>query len=350
MPKFPISPSRLNTAKCGLALQKYMNHETPDTPQFEFTEFGSEAHEVIDCINRCGQVIDDVILDNIISQSVTADHEQIRRYGLKYVNGFPYDRLLLSEFAFGLDDNLRPCDYDTATFRGRVDSAIVEDEYTLCIIDNKSSWQIYSPDTFQLRFYAWAMSKFFPEFPNIRVSIYFIRYGHWEKADFTFSNFSNIERSVLIAADQAWDADLGTPSPGKVCMYCDWAMSCPMAEKTVDVFTTKEEAILAAQKYHVMKRQCEVLAKKMRKFVEMSGEPIVLNDNEFYGFKETKRRSADVSTVLKLLKTHPDLEQILSVGITKLQRLPKELREKVPVNIETGTEFKHHERGEDDED
>ena len=46
---FSISYSKLEVARCGLALQLYTEGDKNyNTPEFEFTEFGSEAHEVID--------------------------------------------------------------------------------------------------------------------------------------------------------------------------------------------------------------------------------------------------------------------------------------------------------------
>jgi len=351
---FSISYSKLEVARCGLALQLYTEGDKNyNTPEFEFTEFGSEAHEVIDEINiHKDQHIDDEMLNGFIQKHVTADHVAIRKAALKYIANFPYKDIAFSEYKFGLDEDLRPCEYNTAAFRGRIDQVLMGSKTSMIINDNKSSWQIYSPDTPQLDFYCWAMSRTYPEIEEFIRAIYFIRYGKQVKSDFpvTRMQLANIENAFLIAAQQAWTQELGKPSPGKVCMYCRHAMTCPAAEASLEIIKSYEDALTMAQKYHVMKRQMEVMSKKLKGFVNKYGK-VELNDDEFYGYKETQRLVVKAQDVLDRLKQAPNLVSIFKVAATDFKKLPKELKDMIPVEYKAGTKFGYHKGvGDDDEE
>lgn len=348
---FPISHSKLAVARCGLALQKYNEGDRDyDTPEFEFTEFGSEAHNVIDEINiHKDENIDDELLNSFIKQHVTCDHVEIRRAALKYLRNFPYKDVVFSEFKFGLGEDLQPCAYDDAAYRGRIDQILMNGVSQMIVNDNKSAWQIYSPDVPQLDFYCWALSRTYPEIDSFIRSIYFIRWGQWVKSDRPLDNLANIENAFVIAAEQAWEMELGRACPGKVCMYCRHAMNCPAAEASLDIIKSYEDALTLAQKYHVMKRQTEVIGKKLKNFVDTYGK-IELNDSEYYGFQETKRLVIKAKDVLDKLSKAPNLASVLRVGATEFKKLPKELRDMIPVSYKASTKFGHCVKGEDDEE
>lgn len=349
---FSISYSKLEVARCGLALKLYTEGDKNyNTPEFEFTEFGSEAHEVIDEINNHkDQNIDDELLNSFILKHVTADHVAIRKAALKYIANFPYKDIAFSEYKFGLDEFLNPCEYDTAAYRGRIDQVLMGSKTSMIVNDNKSSWMIYSPDTPQLDFYCWAMSRTYPEIEEFIRAIYFIRYGKQMKSDFpvTRMQIANIENAFIIAAEQAWAQELGKAMPGKACMYCRHAMTCPAAEASLDIIKSYEDALSMAQKYHVMKRQMEVISKQLKGFVNKYGK-VELNDSEFYGYKETKRLIVKAQDVLDRLKQAPSLVSILKVGATEFKKLPKELKDMIPKEYKASTKFGYH-KGMDDDD
>jgi hypothetical protein len=348
---FPISHSKLEIARCGLALQKYNEGDKEyDTPEFEFTEFGSESHAVIDEINiHKDQHIDDDLLNSFIKKHVTSDHVDIRKAALKYMTNFPYKNVLYSEYKFGLNESLFPCDYDQAAYRGRIDQIMMADERTMIVNDNKSSWQIYRPEVPQLDFYCWALSRTYPEIDGYIRAIYFIRHGAWQKSNYTLSQFANIENAFVIAAEQAWEQELGKPCPGKVCMYCRHAMSCPSAEASLDIIKSYEDALTMAQKYHVMQRQIGVMGKKLRKFVDTYGN-IDLNDSEYYGYHETKRLVINARDVLDKLKKAPNLASLLKVSAMEYRKLPEDLKSLIPVEYKTSTKFMHGKKGEIEEE
>lgn len=348
---FSISHSKLEIARCGLALKKYIENDRDyDTPEFEFTEFGSESHAVIDEINLHKDVhIDDELLNSFIKKHVTKDHVEIRQAALRYMKNFPYKDVVFSEYKFGLGEDLMPCDYDVAAFRGRIDQILMNGKTTMIVNDNKSSWQIFDPGVPQLDFYCWALSRTYPEIESFIRSIYFIRYGKHVVSDYPLSQFANIENAFVIAAEQAWEQELGKPSPGKVCMYCRHAMSCPAAEASLDIIKSYEDALTMAQKYHVMKRQIEVIGKQLKEFVGKYGK-IELNNDEFYGFQETKRLVIRAKDVLDKLNRAPNLVSILKVGATEYRKLPKELKDMIPVEYKASTKFGHYKGGDTEED
>lgn len=348
---FPISFSRLQMARCGRALRMYIEEQERDTSEYETTQFGSEIHKCIDEINKNKDVSDDFIND-LLARNVTSDHIEIRRLLLKYIEKFPYKETVFSEFKFGLDENLKPCDFDNAAFRGVIDSVISESPEKMLIVDNKTSFRTYSPETEQLNFYCWAMSRHFPEIQEFYRSIYFVRLGHWERSEFPVREreIANIENAILAAAERAWSKTSDDPEPGAVCAFCPFVMSCPA--KDVDIYTIRsnEEARDIAQQIILLKRKVAEMEKKLRIFVDFNG-PIDLNESEVYGHKPSKTLVVPVDRVLENLSEFPGLKKIISINTTAARKLPKVfLQENLGAHEEVTTRFCHYKKGVDTDD
>jgi len=340
--RFQISPSKLMVARCGRALD-LLNKNTPsDTPEFENTLLGSEVHDIFHEINCYDGVIDDMVLDLIINRCSSHNFEMQRRYALKYLDNFPYHMVTLSEFACGLDENLQEAPFETALYRGRIDALIMESEHRMIIVDHKSAWQIYKPDTDQLRFYAWMLSRIFPHIEEFVMSIYFLRYGQWEKTDFHVGRkaIANVERSVIIAAEQAWNTQLGVPTPGKYCAFCRYAMSCPAAEKSINVISSEKDATEMAQKLHVMKKQVLELGGLLQSYAKENGF-IPIDGDYGYGYGEAETQIADVNDLLPLLEKNPELKKALKVDLRQLKRLHVD----IPLKTKYSSRWGVHTRG-----
>ncbi len=323
---FPISPSKLMVARCGRALD-LLNKDTPaDTPEFENTLLGSELHDVLHEINCYDGPIDDTVLDLIMERCCSHAFETQRRYALKYIENFPYHSVCMSEYSCGVDENLLPTDYETAVYRGRIDAIIAEAENRLCIVDHKSAWNVYKPDTEQLRFYAWLLSKIHPHIEEFSMSIYFIRYGQWEKTDFHLGRkaIANIERSVKIAARAAWNTQLGVPTPGKYCAFCNYCLSCPAAAANVNVIASEQDAIDIAKSLHVMKKQMTEMSGLIQRYAKEHG--FIPIDGDFgYGYGERASEEVKVEDVLEALKENPQVIKALKVDMKALKRLKLDL-------------------------
>jgi hypothetical protein len=319
---FQISPSKLKVARCGRALDLLNQDTPPDTPEFENTLLGKEVHEILHEINCYDGVIDDIALDMILEKCCSHNFELQRRYALKYIDNFPYKSVAMSEFACGLDINLQPAPFETALYRGRIDALIMEDERRMCIVDHKSSYQIYNPDTEQMRFYAWLMSRVHPHIDEFVLSIYFLRYGEWRKTDYCLGRkaIANVERAMIVASQQAWNTQLGVPTPGAYCAFCPYAMSCPAAEKSISVVTSEQDAVVMAQKLHVLKKQVQELNRLLQGYAREAGM-IMIDGETGYGYGEGQFKSAKVSDILEIAKQNPDALRALKADMRQVAKL-----------------------------
>lgn len=327
--KFQISPSKLNVARCGRALDLLNNNVPPDTAENENTQFGTEMHDVLNAINSYDGIVDDNALDYIIMQYCSHEFELQRRYAIKYIENFPYKNIALSEFSCGLDENLKEAPFQTALFRGRIDAVIMEDENKAIIVDHKSAWNIYSPDTMQLRFYAWIFHRIFPYVDNIALSIYFLRYGQWVKTDFYLGKkaIANIEHAVLAAANEAWNVTLGEATPGKYCSVCPYLMSCPAAQKSIDVISSQQEAIELAKTLHVIKKQANEISRLLQAYSRENGF-IPIDGDYGYGYSEKEYEYVEVQDVLPLIEKNKELIKALKVDMRVLKKFGLDLPKK----------------------
>jgi len=131
------------------------------------------------------------------------------------------------------------CDYDDpgAFARGRADIMIISDDTTSAIFyDHKTQPNIEEADTFQLGFYAWVISKFYPFLEEIQTVLHFARYGvysdayTWTKEDLAKIEDEIITRIMIIENMSEW-----APTPHGKCQYCPMITECPVLAEFVSV-------------------------------------------------------------------------------------------------------------------
>jgi hypothetical protein len=339
---FPLSPSRMSLASCPLALANRNNNVKPDAPTASFLTLGSEAHAVFEEINNHTGALDDDFLDMAIGKHVVhSDPVLVRRWGKKYITHFPVNEVAGTELKLALNADLVPCDFDDeeVAFRCVIDALIPDPDnpHRVKIVDNKTGFMIYKPDTEQLDFYAWIVNRCFPEFFEAEVGIYFARWGRLKYNDFVYTNFADIERAILAKARAIWEMDLSNPQPmaGETCTICNNPVSCPLADRKVERITTDEEAEEMARVFLAKKRQVEVLRKKLKDWSDARG-PIQTNPTTAIGFKEASRRTVDVKEVVKYLKEYPQLINALSASVTEVLKVLPDF----PVEVSYHTSFK----------
>jgi CRISPR/Cas system-associated exonuclease Cas4 (RecB family) len=251
----PYSPSRLDTGICGYSFCKqYIDpnrvKEASSLPQAR----GSAIHEVFELITRkiCSEPdavfsdteirtwVADAILRNPRAQEETdAALEMARLYVRRPPPLLTKDAGIEMRLAIkltGFDENQQPifeeCSYDSdeAFARGRADILMISDDTTTAIIyDHKTQPNVEEADTFQLGFYAWVVSKFYPFLETIKTVLHFARYGSYsEPYVWTKEDLKKIEDEALTRVQiiEQRGADL-TPVPNNKCQYCPFLSECP---------------------------------------------------------------------------------------------------------------------------
>lgn len=267
----PYSPSRLDTGLCGHSF--YNQYVRPDRikskenlPQAR----GSAVHEVFEEITK----------KMIANPSYVFSHEEIRHWVSEAINRHPpaYEeidaitsmskeyirrppRILTRDAGVELklaikwdgvsmyDDEIngrierRPvfeeCDYDDpeAFARGRADILLISEDATRAIIyDHKTQPNMEEADTFQMAFYAWVISRYYPFLSEISTIMHFARYAYysdayvWSKEQLFEVETQVMDRIYNIESRTSW-----TAVPNNKCQYCPFLTECPAMKEFIEV-------------------------------------------------------------------------------------------------------------------
>lgn len=337
----PYSPSRLDTAICGFQFeQDYIDPEgrkrrKENLPQAR----GSATHEVFEEINKkmCS------------SENASFDHDEVRNWVTTAVNAHPpaYEeidaihkmakdyirrppKLLTKDAQIELklaiklvrdeqgavvtyEDEIngqkviRPkfeeCDYEDkqAFARGRADILLISDCTTKAIIyDHKTQPNIEESDTFQLGFYAWVISMYYPFLQEISTILHFARYATYsEPYVWTRDQLYEVETQVIdrvhsIEARKEWKA-----VPNSKCQYCNYLIKCPAMAEFIEInehgntrvkgdsfkiLGDVNRAVKIAGMINVMEEAVSVAKDELRTFVKSFNGSIAI-PGKIYEFK-----------------------------------------------------------------
>ena len=317
--KFPVSPSTLIVAGCPEALRKKKEGVPPDTGGSDLAQFGRDAHAIFDAINKYRAPMNDSVLDEIITEFATADFEYLRRMALKYISVFPMRFIQASELKLALDINLKPCGFhdDEARFRGIIDILTGEHGHRrITVIDHKTGFAVYNPDTEQNRFYAWLVYRNFPDrYDSIGMGINFMRYGQLRYSNRDITNFDNLERSIVAQAEKVWRTPKDAPAcAGKQCQFCNWPISCSLVQSgEISRITTPEMATIMAGETLVLERRLKEMKTKLRVWANIHGT-VPVGDTWEYSFKSKPEISFDMDDLRDKVAEYPSLLDSLKVN------------------------------------
>lgn len=337
----PYSPSRLDTGICGYSFQKqYIDPEgrkyrKENLPQAR----GSAMHEVLELITK----------KMITDPSCVISHEELREWVTAAINRHPasYEEIdslyqmakdyirrppkVLTKdagielklaikwqkdeagnYAYYDDAGIsRPqfeeCDYDDpgAFARGRADILLISDDTTKAIIyDHKTQPNTEEADTFQMGFYAWVISRYYPFLSEISTILHFARYAFYsEPYIWTKDQLIEVERQVIdrihnIESRTEWPA-----VPNNKCQYCPFLVQCPEMKDFIEINehgnarvkmdhfkvlgdTTK--AVKIAGIINVLEDALSFAKDELKEHVKAAGSPIAIPGKVFeYRGKET---------------------------------------------------------------
>lgn len=335
---FPVSASTLNYVSCGRAINCKRNRVPAEVfSDDELLVFGVDIHNIFNELNRHVGHVDDNLIDEILAKHFQniEDIADLRKMAIRYVEQFPINQVAQSEINLAVDANGDPVPYESpeAMIRGRIDVVLRDEAGNTILIDHKSGYAVFNPDTFQNRMYAYLWKKNFPQTEKLIVGIHFSRKNQIKLAP-PITDWAFIEHDVMVAVHKAWNTpEDAPPAPGKPCDYCQWVMSCPAGavREGKAVITSPEDATSIAQQVHVMDVKMKELKKLLRAYVARYGS-VDIDETKCYGFKENRKFSADLDLVLSKLPEYPSLRSVLSVDAKRLVDHPAE----IPVEITAG--------------
>lgn len=409
----PYSPSRLDTGLCGYSFYKQYIDPNRDKKRKENLPQarGSAVHEVFESITKkmienqnCAFSHEEIrgLITDAINRHPAAYQEIDAIYGMakdyirrppkvltkdaeielklaikwaKNADGTPKyfeDQTVIIDGKPAVRPVFEECDYDDpeAFARGRADILLISDDTTKAIIyDHKTQPNMEEADTFQMGFYAWVISRYYPFLSEISTILHFARYGVYSAPiEWTPEQLWQIETQVMdrvhnIESREQWDA-----VPNSKCQYCPFLSQCPAMQEYLSVdeatgnfrvhaqgfkiLNDTNKAVKIAGLISVMEEAVKVAKDELKAFIKNAGAPIAIPGKvyEFRGSEAidwTKVNGKYREQAYKVFEKHgidPKLfmgfSQTFSKGVwmTENEALVKELAELFPRKLET--EFK----------
>lgn len=173
------------------------------------------------------------------------------------------------------------------------------------ITDYKSGWLLSAPKL-QMKIYAWAVKKAYPQVEQFEIEVDFVRHEYQERFTVTDEEIPEIERMILTKTNKIEKDTKYKPNVGIACSYCGCWRWCP-AMKEQDIgfkmpMDDQEAAALAAKLEQYTKLKAEA-QKILRTFCDNHGE--VIAGGKKYGFSVSS--GYDIEDVSQFIAGAEDL-------------------------------------------
>lgn len=402
----PYSPSRLDTGICGFSFEKqYIDPEgkkyrKENLPQAR----GSAVHEVFEKITA----------KMLVNPSYSFSHDEIREWVTIAVNTHPAAYEEIEEIYTMAKDYIRrppkvltsdagiemrlaikwkrdadgqymtyeddaggqkvqrpvfeECSYDDpeAFARGRADILLISDDTTKALIyDHKTQPNMEEADTFQMGFYAWVISRYYPFLSEISTVLHFARYSYYsEPYIWTKEQLVEVERQVMDRVHNIENRAVWGAVPNNKCQYCPFIPTCPAMLEFIEInehgsarvkvegfkiLGDTNKAVKVAGLINVLEEAISFAKDELRNHISVSCSPIAI-PGKVYEFRGTEGIHWD--TVNKKLKDKAyaifakhgvDPKHFMgfsqtfskSIWMTENEELVKELAELFPRKLET---------------
>lgn len=314
----PYSPSRLDAGVCGYQFKKVYIDKDPKAREENLPQGrGSAVHEVFEKITATMCKDPDAVFSK----------EQIREWIIEAMHAHPIsyeetdeiismcelyirkppafltkEALIEEKLAIklvGYDKEKNPkwdeCSYDDpdAFARGRADILMFSDDTTEAVVyDHKTQMNVEEADTFQLGFYAWVISRYYPFLEKITTVIHFARFGMYNQYTWTKPELQAIEDEVMtrvgfIESRLSWEA-----TPNSKCIYCSYLDECPawrdkvhvdpetkkistVSKKDLSIMGNTQKAVEVAGLLSVLEQVVKECKEQLRGYVK-DGGPVAI--------------------------------------------------------------------------
>ena len=248
----PYSPSRLETAKCPLRfLKEYIEKSAGDTSS-PASRRGNVVHDVNEQITL-GWMHDKPLnwedVRNLLTKKIgeygVVDEEAINvciRAARTYMEN-PVSNIgdivgteeMLAVKWDSATDTFVECEWDDPKCygRGKIDILQIKGDVAT-IVDHKTQLNITAADTFQMGFYAWLVTKFYPFLKEVNTVLHFChpdlnRYSKpfpWSREE-----IDDVEEQIRIRVAGIESMADFYAEPGGHCTYCAIQLECPKVEE-----------------------------------------------------------------------------------------------------------------------
>jgi CRISPR/Cas system-associated exonuclease Cas4 (RecB family) len=351
----PYSPSRLDAGVCGYQFKKIYIDKDPKAREENLPQGrGSAVHETFEKITAkmcedpkasfSKEEIRNWVIESMHAHPISYEETQeILHMCELYIRKPP--AILSSEAhieeklaikLIGKNEDGSPkwdeCSYDDpeAFARGRADILMFSDDTTEAVVyDHKTQMNIEEADTFQLGFYAWVISRYYPFLEKITTIIHFARFGMYNSYTWTKEELQAIEDEVMtrvgfIESRMSWEA-----TPNSKCIYCSYIAECPawrdkiqvdeetgkvvnVDRRSLQIMGNTQKAVEVAGLLSVLEQTVKVCKEELKDYVK-DGGPIAIPgvvyefraDEKIDWGKINKKMKKDVMEVFKKHNVDP---------------------------------------------
>ena len=193
-----------------------------------------------------------------------------------------------------------PCEFNDpkASYRGKVDVLIINDDNICTVIDHKTQLSVNDADTFQLGGYAWMVKICYPYIRQIFTKIHFCApdFGFYSKPyEWTTEALGDLETHLKIRIGVIEGQTEFPARAGLHCQYCPIQGSCPELKEAQSKFTmltkatsgpliTAEQAQKNAEVITVLEHNADKLKGGLKSFCKEIG-PVAIAGMEYGHFK-----------------------------------------------------------------
>jgi len=246
-------------------------------------------------------------------------------------------------------------DWSEADFRGIVD--VIDIKGAHCTItDYKSQPHILSQTDldahYQLTFYAWLVSKFYPFVKTFEVRIWYLRYGFYAKTPRTKEQLKGFEDGLLLKVDKVMSIKDWNPIPGAYCKWCDHAGRCPVGKPDENgcfsplpqAIINEEQAKHYGSELRVIERRRGDLSKALKEYIKGHEEPVKISDSFAFGYRQKTSVFYPPAKVLAVMKEHGvDAAGYVTFSTATMKKLLKSAKKDQPAlynDLEDASESK----------
>lgn len=233
------------------------------------------------------------------------------------------DSAIGAEEKIALTRDFKPTDWlaDDVWFRLIIDYLQIKGNLAR-ITDYKAGWLLTTPKM-QLKIYAWAVKKVYPQVTDFEVVIDYVRHEHQEIFHITEDELAGIEEEILIITSQIEEDKKHRPKIGIACTYCSCWRWCPaMKEEDIPFMMPKtmEEAQKIAEKVEKYTKLKDEATKVLKEYCNQFGE--VETGGKNYGFRPSETWVfKDIPNLIATMDDKGiDIFPCLSVNNTQLKR------------------------------
>ena len=150
------------------------------------------------------------------------------------------------------------------------------------VVDYKTDWHLRTTAEVardaQLRYYAWAVTRLYPQVDTIRCVMRFVRHQRDREVVFAADDVAGVEDEIRAQIARITSDTEFRPLPGATCQRCGYFDRCPAAPKHPDIvrIATPDDAERVAGEIAVLEQQVAARKAALKEWTAQAG-PVTVN-------------------------------------------------------------------------